>query len=103
MKEQMFAKIAASQVDTETLKNLLDKMPVQKTFKEGLKDFFEKKGLFKHKLCNSLVLGVAFSEYSNQVIDPNSDESMRDFQVAMAILSNTKKLPVVKQGEKNED
>jgi hypothetical protein len=94
-KHQEFSKYAESNVEVESLKNVLSQMPVQEHFKEGLIKHLHEKGLLKNRLCNSLILGVAFAEYVNKKVDPKSDDDMKDFYISRAILSNEEILPVV--------
>lgn len=99
-KEQEFAKIVKNHVKVNDLKLLLAKLPVKTQFKEGLINYLENKGLFKSETCSSFVLGVAFGEFVNKNVDPTSDDSMRDFHVAKAILANPEMLQICGLKEK---
>lgn len=93
--KKTFADLVGPSVEIAVLKELLEKMPVQEKFKKNLSQHLERKKLFQSKECSAFVLGVAYAEWVNKNVDPNSDVDMRDYHVSRAILSNTDKLPLI--------
>jgi hypothetical protein len=95
MENKTFSDLVSPSVNVAVLKELLRKMPVQVKFKENFEKYLESKKILQTKECSAFVLGVAFGEFVNKNVDPNSDEDMKDYYVSRAILSNTDKLPLI--------